>query len=426
MVFLIHIIGESMKKIIVLLLACLVVQGACNAKDYAKLQIKEMKKSQEYSATNKYFADYSPEKKTTAFDIKDPKLIKLDGYEVIPNDIYKAKIAKDNVEYKKISNYLASKKVNEYYMQAYGEDFYHVYRIAEKIIRANNLNFVNWRLAIEADTEFNAYNSETNSVTISTGAYDTLKDNDDALALMLGHEFAHGLLGHQQRKMKYYAKMERAKRIGSYSMYHIARKRFMAISRDMEYAADVEGAKLAKKAGYDLSKAKETISFLNTLAYADELNSSHPSNEKRLKNFAENRKYFMEDEWEKQGRYNIYKSEVLPCEKSSHRSSIVINRGKLKSENDYYSPETAEQVYLRFGYKSYLNGDFNDAIKYFKDYLKVNKGNYAVYLYTSYAYEGLYRQNGSEKDLERAKEFAKYAKQLRPDDNYVKAQVLAL
>ena len=54
----------------------------------------------------------------------------------------------------------------------------------------------------------------------------------------------------------------------------------------MEFAADVEGAKLAKKAGYDLSKARETISFLNTLAYADELNSSHPSNEKRLKNFA--------------------------------------------------------------------------------------------------------------------------------------------
>ncbi len=415
-----------MKKIIALCMVCFLIQNTSFAKDYAKLQIKEMKKSQEYSATNKYFADYSTINKPMDFTIKDPKLIKLGGYEEIPTEKYKAKIAKDNLEYKKIANYLASKKVNEYHMQAYGEDFYHIYRIAERIIRANNLDFVNWRLSIEADKNFNAYNSQTNSVTIYTGAYDTLKGNDDAIAMLLGHEFAHGLLGHQQRLAKHAAKMEKAKRINSYTMYHVARKRYMAISRDLEYAADVEGAKLAKKAGYDLSKAKEVISFLNTQAYADEWNSEHPSNEKRLKNFEENRKYFMEEDMEKQGRYNIYNSEVLSCEKSSHRNSISINRGDLRSKNSYYHPEDAEQIYLRFGYKSYVNGEFKDAIKYFNDYLKINKGNYAVYLYTSYAYEALYKQNQNEKDLESAKEFAKYASQLKPNDKYVKEQILAL
>ena len=415
-----------MKKIIALCMACFLIQNTSFAKDYAKLQIKEMKKSQEYSATNKYFADYSDANKPMNFTIKDPKLIKLGGYEEIPTDKYKAKIAKDNLEYKKISNYLASKKVNEYHMQAYGEDFYHIYRIAERIIRANNLDFVNWRLSIVPDIDFNAYNSQTNSVVITTGAYDTLKGNDDALAMLLGHEFAHGLLGHQAEEAKYIAKIERAKRVGSYSAYLIAKKRWMAVSRDNEFSADVEGAKLALKAGYDLTKAKETISFLNTQAYADEINQTHPSNEKRLKNFEENRKYFMESDWEKQGKYNIYNSEVLPCEKSSHRNSISINRGNLKSKNSYYHPEDAEQIYLRFGYKSYVNGEFKDAIKYFSDYLKINKGNYAVYLYTSYAYEALYKQNQNEKDLERAKEFAKYASQIRPDDKYVKEQILAL
>ena len=311
-------------------------------------------------------------------------------------------------------------------MQAYGEDFYHIYRIAERIIRAINLDFVNWRLSIVPDIDFNAYNSQTNSVVITTRAYDTLKGNDDALAMLLGHEFAHGLLGHQAEEAKYIAKIERAKRVGSYSAYLIAKKRWMAVSRDNEFSADVEGAKLALKAGYDLTKAKETISFLNTQAYADEINQTHPSNEKRLKNFEENRKYFMESDWEKQGKYNIYNSEVLPCEKSSHRNSISINRGNLKSKNSYYHPEDAEQIYLRFGYKSYVNGEFKDAIKYFSDYLKINKGNYAVYLYTSYAYEALYKQNQNEKDLERAKEFAKYASQIRPDDKYVKEQILAL
>ena len=57
MIFLSHIIGEYMKKFIILCVACLVLQNVTEAKDYAKLQIKEMKKSQEYAATNKYFAD---------------------------------------------------------------------------------------------------------------------------------------------------------------------------------------------------------------------------------------------------------------------------------------------------------------------------------------------------------------------------------
>lgn len=415
-----------MKKFLALCLACFIANSAVEAKDYAKLQIKEMKKSQEFAATNKYFADYAPQKVATNIEIKDPKLIKLDDYDEISADKYKAKLAKDNLEYKKISTYLASKKVNEYHMQAYGEDFYHVYRIAERIIRANNLDFVNWRIAIDADTDFNAYNSQTNSVTITTGAYDTLKGNDDALAMLLGHEFAHGLLGHQAEEAKYIAKIERAKRMGSYSAYLIAKKRYFAVSRDNEFSADVEGAKLAVKAGYDLAKAKETISFLNTQAYADEANQAHPSNEKRLKNFEENRKYFMESDWIKQGKHNIYNSEVLNCEKSSHRSSIVINRGPLKDRSQYYAPERADQLYLRFGYKSYLNGEFKDAVKYFKDYLKINKGNYAVYLYTSYAYEALYKQENDEKYLEKAKEFAGYAKTLMPDNKYVKEQVLAL
>ena len=70
--------------------------------------------------------------------------------------------------------------------------------------------------------------------------------------------------------------------------------------------------------------------------------------------------------------------------------------------------------------------DFKDAIKYFKDYLKLDKSNYAVYLYISYAYEYLYKQNSSEGDLKSAKEFADYAKSLAPENKYVKEQVLAL
>ena len=416
-----------MKKLLILCLACFITNSAVEAKDYVKHQINEMKKSQQYSASNKYFAEYAPEvSKKSDVKIKDPKLIKLSGYEVISNDKYKAKLAKDDVEYKKIKTFLNSNKLNEYHMQAYGDDFYKVYRITERLIRANNLDFVNWRLIISAEESFNAYNSNTNLVCIHTGALDTLKDNEDALALLIGHELSHGLLNHANRKAKYVAKMNRAIRVGSYTSYLIAKKRYMKVSRDMEYAADIEGAKLALKAGYDLSKAKETISFMNTLQYADELNSTHPDPAKRLESYEENRKYFMDEEWVKQGRYNIYNSDVLTCSKSSHRNSIIIDRGKSKAQGEYYRPETLEDLYLRFGYKYYVNGEFEKSIAYFKKYLGLNKGNYAVYLYISYAYEALYNVKGKEADLEAAKQFVEFASRISPDNKYVKEQLSAL
>lgn len=411
-----------MKKFLVLALVLLFVQSSSEAKDYAKRHLQQMKKNQEYRIQNTYFNDYAPENPTIKMEIKDPKLIKLGGYEDISVDKMKNKFAKDAIEYKKVSEYLASRKVNEYHMQAYSHDFYRVYRIAERIIRANGLDFMNWRITLDSTQEFNAYNSETNNITVNSGLLDTFKDNDDALAQVIGHEIAHGLLGHSKRKAKYDAKVKRTIRMDSALGYYIAKKRANKVSRDMEYEADVEGAKLAVKAGYNLAEAREVMAFLNTLYYAEEVNQTHPDALKRLKNFEQNRKYFMESEWKKQGLYNLYKTEVLKCEKSSNRNSIIIPRGKTIS----YSPETYQDMCLRYGYCSYLSGDFKDAIKYFKDYLKTNKGNYAVYLYVSYAYECIYRQTGNESALESAKEFAGYAKTIAPDNKQVKEQILAL
>ena len=68
MLFLFHIKGDYMKKILIVCLACFIANSAVEAKDYVKHQINEMKKSQQYSATNKYFADYAPQKTITNVD----------------------------------------------------------------------------------------------------------------------------------------------------------------------------------------------------------------------------------------------------------------------------------------------------------------------------------------------------------------------
>ena len=64
-----------MKKILILCVALFLVNASCEAKDYAKLHIKEMQKSQKYASSKTYFADYAPQSVTTNnFEIKDNKL----------------------------------------------------------------------------------------------------------------------------------------------------------------------------------------------------------------------------------------------------------------------------------------------------------------------------------------------------------------
>lgn len=416
-----------MKKIALLLLFCFLAQPLVMAKDFAKMQEKEMKKAQRYNTTSKYYADYSkPETSQVNTSLKDPKLLKLSGYDSIPKDKFIAKMNSDKQKYAKIQASMLKGKTDDYNAQAYSSDFYKVYRIAERIIRANNLDYINWRIAIENDFSFNAFSTETNYVSINTGAFDTLSGNDDALALLIGHEIGHALLGHSVRKQQYRRKMQIAINAQAALTYAIAYRQFLAESKKMEYAADTEGAKLVAKAGYDLSKAKETISFINTLGDGNEFYSTHPSGKHRLQNYEEARKYFMEDEWVKQGLYNIYNSDVLGVQVSSDRSSIVISRGRNKNAHNSYQAENSSDFYTRFAYKSYLNGEFKDAMKYFRKLFSINRGSYAAYLYASYTCEELYKKTGSEKYLNDAKTYAEYAKQLAPDNKFVKEQIESL
>ena len=417
-----------MKKLIFLLALILLFQNSTEAVNYAKLHMKELRANQNYGSTQRYFADYSEPAKSSniGFTIKDPKLIKLGNYQEVSDAKYKEKLAKDNIKYNEIQKYLKAQKIDDYNTQAFGHDFYKVYRVCERVIRANKLDYVNWKIVLDTDNSFNASMAEANTLTINTGLFDTLSNNEDALAFIVGHELAHSMFGHYARKSVIYNRIEAAKRINSYEMYLGAQRALARESRKMELAADSEGAKLAVIAGYDLNKIREALGFLNAIGGNTDAFSSHPSSEVRLKNFAESKKYFMEDEWAKQGRYNLYNSDVLNCEKSSNRKTIVINRGKMRNQNDYYKVEAVEEYLTRLAYKSYLNGEFQDSEKYFKELLDINKNNYVAYLYMSYARECLYKQTGKKKHLEKAKEYAELAQDLKPDNKHIQQQILDL
>lgn len=416
--------GESMKKIIALLVVCLICNSGVFAKDYAKIQIQEMKKAQKYNTTDKYYSDYSQDKnlQSNNIEIKDPKLIKLSGYAPIDSKKLNAKNAQDNLKYAKIKSNLCAKKTSSFSSQAYAEDFYHIYRVAERIIRANKLDYISWRIFIAKDSSFNASSTQTNCIIINSGAYDTLAHNEDALALLIGHEMGHALLGHRTRKMQYQRNIDRASGI-NYIWYVIACNRYNSASKKMEYAADTEGAKLIVRAGYDLNSAKETLSFINTLGDDSEYDSTHPSGEHRLQNYAEVRRYFMEDEWKKQGIYNLYHSDVMVPRISSDKKSLILEAEKSQPRDEVYTTENMADVYTRHAYKSYLNGDFKKAEEYFGKLLELDKNNPVAYLYFSYTEECLYKITGKEKYLENAKAFASYAQKLAPNNKYIKEQV---
>ncbi len=419
--------GVYMKKIILLLVLCALVQLNADARDYTKLHMKEMKHAQKYETTSKYFE--RPAVQQVKADVKDPKIFRVNDFTPVSNADYTKKISADNVKYAKIEKDFLSRKTDNYNGQAYGEDFYRVYRIAERMIRANNLQHINWRIVINRSTDVNAYSHDMNCIEINTGMYDTFLDNDDAMAMVIGHEMAHALLGHAQRKKIITDKLNKSNFYLNESELladAILIRKLLIESKNMEFAADTEGAILASKAGYNLDKGVDIISFLYTLPQSKDFHSTHPNAKKRLENISENRKYFIEDEWKDFGRYNVYNSDVLNVRVSSDRKSIIIGQGKTSLTDAHYRPETMTQLYERFGYRSYVLGEFSDADKYFKKVLDVDKDNYLVYLYMSYVNESLYNKTGRSSYLKNAKDYATYAFKLKPDSNYTKEQVTAL
>lgn len=423
-----------MKKLLLVLLILSVPIGTY-AKSFLDMQIKEMEKNARYNTAQKYHGTSYEQLNSDeicnkqARLIKDPGLYRLARYNEIPDADYKKKLAADELIYKnkmeKIFN--VKNKAN-----TEGVDYYRVYRICERIIRANNLDYINWRIAIRKTRSVNAASADVNYVEINTGLYDSLGDNDDALAFVLAHEIAHQILGHASRsrdlallekdyKIKYRSALRSSKTSGSAMIYESLLKSLYQEAKYMEYMADSEGLSLLIKAGYSPENAFEALRLIENLdgKYIDEY-SSHPNGEQRVKNYKN--EYLVSDpNWVFVGRENLYNSEVLRCKKSSDRVSFVISKSKNPSK--LYQPETVEQKLTRMGYVAYLKGALGSSKIYFAKLAKIKKTDYVPYLYISYANEVNYKVLKDKKWLRQSNKAIKKAAKLAPDSPYVKEQM---
>ncbi len=394
-----------MKKLLIALLTVLFPMSAFAKASYIENQLKDVKNNVEYNTVKKYKRSYQTLnlKTRNITDLKDPKLITLPEYEKIADKTYNAKLAKDDEFYKKLQSKI--KATNDV-------DYYNVYRISERLVRANNLDYVNWRIAIRKTVDkVNAESSNGNFVCIYTPLYDSLESNDDALAFVLAHEMAHLILGHGQRQLN--------SAMSYFSDNIISYSKAMKDSRTMEYMADAEAFILLYKAGYSPQKALDALYILDAIPNVNSAFSSHPVTKKRIQSALENIAV-LNPNWIDEGRKNIYNSAVLPAKKSSDRVSFIINKSTYSK--DFYQPENYEQRLTRIAYLSYLNGDMENADRLFEKLAKYT-GKYEHYLYLSYAEQYLFNFTKKKQYLKKSLDAVKKALEINPNNKFVTEQL---
>ena len=424
-----------MKKLVAISILLLMTTCASSA-SYLDDQLKEVDKNVEYSTPDQHARMYNLKKEYTvevANGVKNPSLIKFADYKPIEDKLYNQKLAKDEESYQKLVIPSLKKKTKTVNIEPESVDFYNVYRIAERLIRANNLDYMNWRIAIRKTPVSNAAAFDGNYIVINTGLYDSVYESEEGLAFVIAHEMAHHILGHPQRtaelsySLDYFDSLivtaNKSKSNTSELNKLVAESRKLGIYKEfrkMEYMADAEALILITKAGYSPYKGVETLNFLNTFSNLSTIASTHPSTADRIESYNENL-LVLDPNWKFVGRENIYNSDVLNCKKSSDRVSIVIS--KSKNSKNFYKVENKEQRLTRIAHIKYLRGEMKDAIKYFHKLVELQEDNYIPYLYLSLANEYLYNQTGKKKFLKHAKKSIIKAAKLNPADDNVIEQI---
>ena len=115
---------------------------------------------------------------------------------------------------------LASTKnnTNSFYQQArreleanlgpIGTDYYAIYRIVERIARANGLDEQPWRIRVSSRDIVNASASNLNLLTFEGGILEQLHGDTAAIACVVGHEMAHHTRSHISESVELAAQLE--------------------------------------------------------------------------------------------------------------------------------------------------------------------------------------------------------------------------
>lgn len=355
--------------------------------------------------------------------LKDPKLISLQKTKSVDLKLFEQKQLKDNEEYKKCKKGI---KV----------EYYNLYVILDRILRANNLQSQNWRLALKTSLkDINASAGSANLIVVNTSLYDSLYPDESALAFIISHELAHLILKHNQISYENQCEIVTLKRrvralrrqTQSFACTVMAMKLSSRIDdlyeqqRELEYNADSEAVILMLRAGYDIEQVFSALNLLSSLPNIYTDRSTHPSIENRISNVQEDMELLDKNALINEGKYNLYHSKVSSIKKSSDKRTVVLYN-KKNSNKIVYVPLTKETKLLNKAYLYYLDKNIPMAKQYFERAYVVNSNNYITPLYLSYISEYNFYNSGDKKDLKDAKFYSKKAYKLNQNDKFVNKQ----
>lgn len=354
--------------------------------------------------------------------LKDPKLITLKQTKTVDLKLFEQKKNNDDKEYKKFK-----KDVKE--------DYYNLYLILDRVLRANNLQNQNWRLALVNNLEeINASSGSANLIQINTSLYDSLYPDESALAFIISHELAHLILKHNQISYENRTeiatlkrKIEILRQAQSVTCLAIAIKLSSKVDelyeqeRKLEYDADSEAVILMLRAGYNIEQVISALNLLSSLPNIYTDRSTHPTVENRICNVRDDMTLLDKDMLINEGMYNLSNSKISSIKYSADKKTVVIYNRK-NNNKIVYVPITKEDKLLHKAYLYYISNNIPMAKQYFERAYVVNSNNYITPLYLSYISEYNFYNSGDKKDLKDAKFYSKKAYKLNQNDKFVNKQ----
>lgn len=344
--------------------------------------------------------------------LKDTNLIKPKHHKKINSFLLKKKLYKDNREYQKYKNILSKEE-------------YDIYQIAEKIIRANNLQYKNRRISFNIDKQIiNANGINNNLILINSSLYDCLHQNKDALAFAIAHELSHFILSHQKETIENSYKIKKLEenidKLNSQKIYDNYAKNLKNLinniyitQRELELEADSLALELIIKAGYDCNNALEIFDYLGEDYNYYEGKNIYPLIYERKENLKNELELLDIKNLIQEGINNIFSSDALSVQKSIDKETLVIN--KPKNYKAYsFEPQSRTEKLINKAYFYYLNEDLENAISYFKKASDYAPNDFIPLLYLSYCYE-------KNNNIKLAKKYIKKARLLnKQDENVIK------
>ena len=364
----------------------------------------------------------------------------------------------NNQEIKKVKNfhYLRKNKFdNKQYLKyknILSNEEYEIYKIIDRLLRANKLQFKNYRFAFNLDKNtINAAALNNNLIVINSSLYDCLHQNNDALAFVIAHELAHFVLLHQEETIENEYKIQKidnellniekhyqqkmqfenlSKILNQNTMINSDNLNLRTINnlkqlknniylkqKELELLADSEALNMVLRAGYDIDLAQEVFDYAQNDSFYNE-KTYYPLVYQRIDNIKEELSFTDKNLLALEGKNNLLNSEVLSIQKSIDKETLIIN--KPKNYKDYsYKTISREEKILNKAYSFYKNGDFLNSIEYFKKAYDKNPNNYIAPLFLSCCYEKLYEQNNCKKDYTMARKYIKIAKTNNPKNEDV-------